>query len=141
MRNARRQPSSPRSRVRGVALVEAMVGILIFAFGVVGLIGLQMAMTRAQGSAKYRADAAYLGSQVLGQMWVDRANLGKYDTGGQCASYVPCTDWQNKVGATLPGGGAQISVTPSTGLVALTVTWSTAAEGTHTHVLTSSVLQ
>jgi type IV pilus assembly protein PilV len=122
-----------------VALVEAMVGILIFAFGVVGLIGLQMAMTRAQGSAKYRADAAYLGSQVLGQMWVDRANLAKYDD-ASCASYAPCTDWKNKVGATLPGGDADISVTTSTGLVGLTVTWTTAAEGTHTHVLTSSIL-
>ena len=71
-------------RQRGVALVEALVGILIFAFGIVGLVGLQVAMTRAQGSAKYRADAAYLSSQALGAMWADRRNLAKYNSGTDC---------------------------------------------------------
>lgn len=138
MRNPRRHPSQ-RSRVRGAALIEALVGILIFAFGIIGLVGLQVAMTRAQGSAKFRADAAYLGTQVLGQMWIDRANLAKYDSASQCASHNPCSDWRNKVATTLPGGNSQISVTPATGVVALTVTWTTSAEGTHTHVLTTSI--
>ena len=138
MRNARRQPSL-RSGARGVALIEALVAILIFAFGIVGLVGLQMAMTRAQGSAKFRADAAYLSSHVIGQMWADRANLAKYDSASQCASHSPCSEWRTKVAGTLPGGNSQISVTPATGLVALTVTWTTAAEGTHTHVLTTSI--
>jgi type IV pilus assembly protein PilV len=121
-----------------VALIEALVAILIFAFGIVGLVGLQMAMTRAQGSAKYRADAAYLSSHVVGQMWADRTNLAKYDS-AQCAGYNPCKEWAAKVGGTLPGGASQIAVTPATGVVALTVTWTTTAEGTHTHVLTTSI--
>ena len=137
MRNARRQPSL-RSGARGVALIEALVAILIFAFGIVGLVGLQMAMTRAQGSAKYRADAAYLSSHVVGQMWADRTNLAKYDS-TQCNGYNPCKEWVDKVGGTLPGGASQISVTPATGVVALTVTWTTTAEGTHTHVLSTSI--
>jgi type IV pilus assembly protein PilV len=124
---------------RGVALVEALVGILIFAFGIVGLVGLQVAMTRAQGSAKYRADAAYLSSQVIGFMWADRTNLAKYNTGGECGTYAPCSDWVQKVESGLPAGAVEISTTAATGVVSMTVTWSTAAEGTHSHVVNSSI--
>ena len=124
---------------RGVALVEALVGILIFAFGIVGLVGLQVAMTRAQGSAKYRADAAYLSSQVLGVMWADRTNLAQYNTSGTCGTYAPCKDWVDKVAAQLPAGAVEISTTPASGVVAMTVTWSTSAEGTHSHVVSSSI--
>ncbi|MCC2677377.1 MAG: pilus assembly protein PilV [Ramlibacter sp.] len=130
-----RQPK----RQRGVALVEALVGILIFAFGIVGLVGLQVAMTRAQGSAKYRADAAYLSSQALGAMWADKTNLAKYNTGDDCDEYAPCKDWVQKVAADLPAGSVEISATAATGVVGMTITWSTSAEGTHSHVVSSSI--
>jgi type IV pilus assembly protein PilV len=137
MNKARRQ-SQQRSKVRGVALIEALVGILIFAFGIIGLVGLQVAMTRAQGSAKYRADAAYLGSQVLGLMWAERTNLTAYN-GGSCASHAVCNEWKNKVVSSLPQGNAEIATTPATGEVTLTITWTINAEGTHTHVLSTQI--
>jgi type IV pilus assembly protein PilV len=130
---------SARRGQRGVALVEALVGVLIFAFGIVGLVGLQVAMTRAQGAAKYRADAAYLSSQVIGFMWADRTNLGKYNTGGECGTYAPCSNWVQKVESGLPAGAVEITTTAASGEVSMTVTWSTAAEGTHSHVVTSSI--
>lgn len=126
-------------RQRGVALVEALVGILIFAFGIIGLVGLQVAMTRAQGSAKYRADAAYLSSQLLGSMWADRTNLVKYNTDGDCGIHAPCKDWVQKVESGLPAGAVELSTTVATGVVSMTVTWSTSAEGTHSHVVSSSI--
>jgi type IV pilus assembly protein PilV len=137
MKQPRRQ-TQRRSKVRGVALIEALVGILIFAFGIIGLVGLQVAMTRAQGSAKYRADAAYLGSQVLGVMWADRSNLSSFN-GGSCAGYAICNEWKNKVSSSLPQGNAEIATTPATGEVALTITWTINAEGTHTHVLSTQI--
>jgi type IV pilus assembly protein PilV len=127
-----------RSRIRGFALIEALVGILIFAFGILGLVGLQVAMTRAQGAAKFRADAAYLGSQIIGMMWADRPHLASYDS-ANCASYAPCNDWKSKVDSTLPNGLTDLSYTPATGIVNLTITWSTPVEGTHTHVVSSSI--
>lgn len=130
--------SRSRPRSRGIALVEALVGVLIFAFGIIGLVGLQAAMTRAQGGAKYRGDAAYLGAQVLGTMWADRANLDRYDD-AKCAAYQPCRDWKDKINATLPAGSGTLSYTPASGTVAITVTWSTSAEGTHSHVLSTSI--
>lgn len=129
------------SRVRGIALIEALVAVLIFAFGVIGLVGLQVAMTRAQGTAKYRADAAYLSSQVLGQMWADRTKLDSFNTAGAdpCDDYVPCKDWAAKVADALPKGKADIAASQATGVVTMTITWSVSAEGTHTHVLTTSI--
>ena len=105
-----KQPSLPGSarRLRGIALIEALIGILIFAFGVLGLMGLQAAMTKAQTSAKVRADAANLASDLFGLIQTDiPGNLSNYANKGgtkACASYVPCSDWLAKVGATLPAG-------------------------------------
>lgn len=132
------RPLRRRHGQRGVALIEALVGVLIFAFGIVGLVGLQVAMTRAQGNAKFRAEATYLSSQLLGAIWADRNNLAQYDA-ANCDAYGPCKDWLDKVAANLPAGAAEISTTPASGAVAMTVTWSTASEGTHTHVVTSSI--
>lgn len=137
-----RQPTrrrTPRGKLRGIALLEALIGVLIFSFGVLGLVGLQVSMSRAQGSAKYRADAAYLGSQVFGLIWADRPNLAQYDTAGNCAGHAPCADWLAKVAASLPEGNARIAATPATGVVTLTITWSTSAEGTRSHVLSTSI--
>lgn len=126
-----------RSGSRGIALIDALVSVLIFAFGIVGLIGVQAAMTRAQGAAKFRADATGLASQVLGTMWADRTNLAKYN-GAACANYQPCKDWQDKAAAALPGGTAAVA-SDNTGSVTVTLTWSTAAEGTHKYVLNTSI--
>jgi type IV pilus assembly protein PilV len=129
---------SRKSAVRGIALIEALVGILIFAFGIIGLVGLQVAMTRAQGAAKYRADASYLGSEVIGRMWTDQPNLASYNT-ASCDGYQPCKDWLDRVKSGLPAGAADLAYTAADGTVALTITWSSQAEGTHTHAVTTSI--
>ena len=129
---------SRRRSSRGAALIESLIGILIFAFGVIGIIGLQAAMTRAQGAAKFRADANNLGSEMFGIMWADRANIDKY-VDGSCAGYAPCAEWAAKVNTLLPGGAVSVDHASATGIVDVTLTWSTPAEGTHTHVLTSSI--
>ena len=136
----RRSLSSRRRGVRGIALIEALVGILIFSLGILGLIGLQASMTRAQGSAKFRADAAYLSSDLLGQMWADRANVnaGKYMYPGDCTGHAPCNDWLTKLAGALPQGDAVISTTVD-GSVSMTVTWVTPAEGTHSYALFTAI--
>lgn len=126
---------------RGVALIEALIGILIFSIGVLGLVGLQVTMTRAQSAAKYRADAAYLSSEIFGIMWSDRAHLSSYVTSsGSACSYQRCADIVNKITAALPQGGVSMDVTPSTGAVNITMTWAVVNEGTRTYVL-STIIQ
>jgi type IV pilus assembly protein PilV len=129
-----------RNAVRGVALIEALVGILLFTIGILGLVGLQASMTRAQTTAKFRADAAYLANEVVGAIWSDRANMANYATtpGTVCAA-ATCAAWVAKVGSALPDGQATVGVTPATGALSITVTWSPPNEGTRTYVLSTSI--
>ena len=39
----------------------------------------------------------------------------------------------------LPSGNASLAVTPASGVVDLTITWSTPGEGTHTYALSTSI--
>ena len=146
MGNARRTPAlrsmAARQRgLRGVALIEALVAILIFAFGVLGIIGLQASMTRAQSAAKFRADAASLASELVGILWVESvANRANYTT-ANCANHPACLDWKNKVAASLPGGAIDLSGNTTSGEVGITLTWNVPNEGQHSYVSRTNVLQ
>lgn len=128
------------SRQQGVALIEALIGFLIFAVGVLGLVGLQASMTKAQTGAKVRADAALLANEVLGHMWADsQANLGQY-VGASCATHAPCADWQNKLKATLPKGTGTVAYDPANrDQVIVTITWTLPESGEHRYEMLSSV--
>ena len=57
----------------GSVLLEALVAILIFSFGVLGLIGILASSIRATNDARYRAEAANLANAVIGDMWATAA--------------------------------------------------------------------
>lgn len=88
-----------RGHQEGVMLIEALIGILIFSIGILALIGMQAVAMKNTSDARFRSEAAFLATEVVGQMWVDRANLGLYATAG----YAPRDNWVNRVAATLPG--------------------------------------
>jgi type IV pilus assembly protein PilV len=52
----------------GVFLIEAMIGILIFTFGVIALVRLQAASIAIQSDAQYRIEAANLADQMMGDI-------------------------------------------------------------------------
>ena len=85
----------------GVMLLEALIGILIFSIGILALIGMQATAIKNTPDARYRSEAAFLANQVIGQMWVDRPNLARYDN--DWGSYAPSDEWRNTVQSTLPG--------------------------------------
>jgi type IV pilus assembly protein PilV len=147
---------SPRPCQRGVVLIEALIAILIFSLGVLGLVGLQASLTRATTSAKYRADAAYLAQDIIGTMWADSANLTQYKY-GNCAGYALCRALSQKVADTLPSGNledltvctAADTASPCTdtivtgatanGRVLITLAWTVPGEGTHRFKTSSSI--
>lgn len=125
---------------RGVAMIEALVGILIFAFGVMGLIGLQASMTKAQTGAKFRADAANLSNELIGVMWSDAAgNLGKYAS-ASCDTHAPCKDWAGKLDQRLPAATSVVVVDAPSGAVSITIEWTQPGEGKHRYQ-TSAMVQ
>ena len=109
----------------GVALLEALVGILIFSIGILALMGLQAQSIRNTVEAKYRNEAAYLANQIIGQMWVDRANLAAYDTGG--GTNPNMTAWRAQVANTLPrvvaGGTNSPTIVVAGNQVSVTIFW------------------
>jgi type IV pilus assembly protein PilV len=54
----------------GIALIEALVSILIFSFGVLGLIGLEASAINFSMDAEDRNHAALLASEIASSMWL-----------------------------------------------------------------------
>jgi type IV pilus assembly protein PilV len=83
----------------GSVLLEALVAILIFSFGILGLIGILAGSVRATNDARYRAEAANLANAIIGEMWATApADLDpQFGAGGP-----KLTAWQNMVAGLLP---------------------------------------
>jgi type IV pilus assembly protein PilV len=56
-------------RQSGAYLLEALIGILIFALGILGIVGLQAASLRTTNDSSLRAEAVFAANQLLGDMW------------------------------------------------------------------------
>src|SRR5450631_2255786 len=60
-----------RQAQTGAYLLEALIGILIFSFGILGIVGLQAQAIRITNDAEMRAEAIYLANSLISQMWTD----------------------------------------------------------------------
>ncbi|HEX6706287.1 MAG TPA: pilus assembly protein PilV [Albitalea sp.] len=125
-----------RARMGGFALIEALVGLLIFSIGILGLVGVQVSMTKAQTLSKFRADAAALAGELVGAMWADLPNVGLY-ADASCASHPRCKRWSDKVAATLPGGTPVVAV--AGGTVTITITWTAPNEAPARYVTATAI--
>jgi type IV pilus assembly protein PilV len=61
-------------RQKGSVILEALIAILIFSVGILGLVGMQATAISSVSDAKYRADASFLADQLIGQMWASRVS-------------------------------------------------------------------
>jgi type IV pilus assembly protein PilV len=126
-----------KDKQRGSFVLEALIAILLFAIGILAIIGLQSASIRNTAGAKYRTDASLLANQIIGQMWAaDKTNTTLVADfcgplpGGNCApattSLYPA--WANTVSQTLPGVTAGATNAPTISITAnnvatITVFW------------------
>ena len=107
-------------------LIEALCAILIFSFGVLGLVGLQTSATGQSGDAKLRSAAAELADDYINQMWVANRASGAlkpvFQSGGtRYKTWLGNSSTAGTVIATLPGVTAT-ALTP-------TVTFTTLPSG------------
>lgn len=100
-------------------LLEALIGMLIFAIGILGLVGMQAASIQNAAAATYRAEASYLANQVLSLMWADKDNLATYAlnagnavcaTGASNSNKAELATWlSSDLASKLPGSVAAAS--------------------------------
>lgn len=141
MNHKSRTPGCPgpvRRSVRGFMLIEALVALLIFAFGVLGIVGLQASMTKAQTQSKFRADAALLAQQAIGTMWSDATNLASYAT-ATCGGHPRCDDWKTRVAVALPNGRTEIAFPLSATEPEIKIFWTPPNEQEHKYTTTSAI--
>jgi type IV pilus assembly protein PilV len=71
-----------KARQSGIALLEALIGILLFSLGILAMVSMQAASVNAVSDAQYRIEAVNAANQLLAQMWtaVDRSNAATVQT-------------------------------------------------------------
>jgi len=119
-------------------LLEALIAILIFSMGVLGLVGMQAAAVNASRDAKYRADAGLLANELIGQMWASKRDGAALQSDFSSTGSTPnaYSAWAARVAATLPVTtvpapvvvvvqGAPVTPTtpPTSSKVTITVSW------------------
>lgn len=115
---------------KGMALIEALIAIFLFSLGVLALVGLQALMNKNVTHAKLRGEASFLANQLIGQMWVDQANLASYAMdASECTGAgdtAKCTNWRSLVMEVLPSGTADVTINGSA--VAISLGWQLPGE-------------
>ena len=135
---------SPRRRrgtghtQRGVALIEALVSLLIFSFGVLGLIGLQANAINFSENAEDRIRASVFANEIASSMWL---------AGSVNVPAAQVTTWQTQVAdpthTGLPNGTVTITPTGGTTNSAdILITWKphTDTAATQTRQFTTRVI-
>lgn len=107
----------------GAVLLEALIAILIFSFGILAISGLQAVMMKNAADATFRAEAAYVVQQQLGNMLSNPVALGGNNI-------IPIT--------TLPSGQLTTKLL-SEGRFQFLVTWQVPGETVHSYEAVTSV--
>lgn len=127
------RPIPPRvrqSKQKGVMLLEALIAILIFSIGILGIVGLQATAVKQSTDARYRAEAALLAEQLMAQMWISNREVTSLQTrfntcgSGACPGFQA---WLQNVRQQLPGITDSENVPEvevrADGVVAITLYW------------------
>lgn len=122
----RAMPMIRNSIEQGFALLEVMIAILIFSFGLLGLVGLQANMIKQSTDARYRAVASYLAQQKLGEMWANPANV------------LTLLEDAVDVSASLPAGTRSVAQT-APGQFTVTVRWQQPGQTQHVFTTVASI--
>lgn len=115
---------------KGVMLLEALIALLIFAIGILGLVGMQAISIKLTADSKYRAEASMFADQLINQMWVDdRTNavlINNYDSATGRPKYVA---WRDQIqaagglpGSTMSGNAPTVTIDVNN-VVTVTILW------------------
>ena len=147
MRRQEHLPMNIRRGQYGVGLIEALVAILVLAFGLIGMTRLQARMLAQGTEAQNRLIAGRLADQLLSMALVDpAANASCYtvpvsSTCTVSAAITSTTNWASAVQAALPVTTAPTATLNAAGTeLTVTIRWNGKAvqdgSGQEAHQLT-----
>jgi len=106
MRLHKQTGPSPK-KLSGFMMLEVLVALLVFALGVLGLVGLQATAVKQSGEAKYRSDAALLANELIGNAWASNRSFATLQNNFASANAgAQYQAWLARVSQTLPGVAA-----------------------------------
>jgi type IV pilus assembly protein PilV len=124
----RAQLAMQKRRQRGVALIEALIAVLIFSFGVLGLIGLESAAINISVDAEDRNRAIVLANDIASAMWLNDLNGNISVLSWQTA----CTTSSQPVYLPNCAIAAPALVAGTTNTYTITITWVPNTDTTNT---------
>lgn len=93
LRLRRNLPRLVRESEQGIVLIEALIAVLIFSLGILGVIGMQANLIKASAEARYRSEAALVAQKRLDELWTmnltDRFNATEIDVDVSSESGLP----------------------------------------------------
>ncbi len=105
-----------RSTQRGLSMIEVLIVIVLFSFGLLGMVGLQARASQTSVGAEDNNRAALLANELATLMWSN--NTVSLPT-------ASITDWNTRVadptGRGLPDGVGTVTVTGN--VARITITW------------------
>jgi type IV pilus assembly protein PilV len=129
--------SMNRTRLGGFTLLEVLIAILIFSFGMLGLAALQTFSVKTNQSANFRSQATALAATMLDNVRANRSHVSDYysnaySSGAACDADAPAETpqaaqdlalWRWQVSCELPQGQAAIAPI-SDNEIAVCIRWS-----------------
>lgn len=121
MLTAARTPRRPE----GGSLLEVLIAIALFSFGLLGLFGVLGSSVRATDEARLRSEASHFAHAVIAQMWT----MAAADLDAQFAADGPASRaWQERLTRLLPAATMSLDLVEAAGTtgsrsVVVTIAW------------------
>ena len=103
-------------------LLEVMIGILIFAIGVLGMVKLRAVSTANSVNSEDRTTAALLANDLIAELWVTKSASAPSDYGPKTTAGT----WQDRVSKALQDGDGELQTGTGTNsnVATITITWT-----------------
>jgi len=127
---------SERHATRGFSMIEVLVSLVIFSFGLLGMMALHVRALGYSQVSLYRTQATAFAQDLFDRTRVDRAGAlaGGWNTayadaaasyaGGASLVSLELAEWKGEIESVLPSGQARVSVDAATQVVLVEIQWN-----------------
>lgn len=150
---ARSSAKHASTNQHGIVLLEALVALLIFSVGVLGLIGLQATSVKQAAAAEYRSTAVQQANDLISRMWVSdrtdailQAQFASTGDGYKAwtaawANALPGSDVVDPPTVTITSQDKGATASLGTNLVSITINWKAPGDDPRKYTLVARLDQ